>query len=64
MLFIFKDDRRGAGLFSSNPARTCQLLSVDIVAKCLKWDTLRRIVRLATGKRWDANAATLIENAP
>jgi len=64
MLFIFKDERREAGLFSSNPERTRHLLPVDIVTKCLKWATLRLISRLATGKNWGANAATLIENAP
>ncbi len=55
---IFDDEHHVSGAIWPNPAGTRLILPLDIVAKGLKWGTLRRLSRLASGKMSHANTAT------
>ena len=61
---IFDDERRGTGPIWSNPRRTRPMWPLDVVAKGLKWPTLRRLSRLASGRMGHANATTITVHRP
>ena len=56
---IFDDERRVSGAIWSNPFGTRPIWPLDVVAKGLKWATLRR---LASGRMGHANAITVAVN--
>jgi len=56
---IFDDERRISGAIWSNPFGTRPILPLDVVAKGLKWPTLRRLSRLASRQMGHANAITV-----
>ena len=56
---IFDDERRDGGAIWSNPCRTRLIWPLDLFAKGLKWQTLRRLSRLASGQMGHANAITV-----
>ena len=56
---IFDDERRVRGAIWSNPRGTRPIWPLDVVAKGLKWATLRRLSRLASGQMGHANAITM-----
>ncbi len=64
MLGICKDERRETGSILVNPQRTAQGSRPDVVAKSLKWRTLRRFFLLAGHDPWAASTTTLIEYGP
>ena len=64
MLGIFKDARRETGSIPANPAGTAQGSRPDVVAKSLKWRTLRRFPRLAGHDPWAASTTTFYESTP
>jgi hypothetical protein len=59
MLSIFDDEGRGQGPFWPNPFGTRHAKPMDVVAKTLKWPTLRRFLRLAIGFACLATTATI-----
>ena len=61
---IFDDERRGTGPIWSNPEGTRLIRPLDVVAKGLKWPTLRRLSRLASGQMSHANAITITVHRP
>ena len=61
---IFDDEQRNSEPIWANPSGTHPALALDVVAKSLKWATLRRFPRLATAKVGNAGAITLILNRP
>jgi hypothetical protein len=61
MQCIFKDARRGTGPIPVNPCGTVRGSSPDVVAKSLKWGTLRRFPRLAGGDPRAAGTITFYE---
>ena len=64
MLGIFNDARRETGSIPVNPQRTAHGLRPDVVAKSLKWRTLRRFLLLAGHDPWAVSTTTLIEYGP
>ena len=64
MLGIFDDERRETGPIWSNPEGTRLIWPLDVVAKGLKWPTLRRLSRLASGQMGHASTATMNLNRP
>ena len=56
---IFNDERCVRGAIWSNPGGTRPIWPLDSVAKGLKWPTLRRLSRLASGQMGHANAITM-----
>ncbi len=64
MLGIFDDERRGPQPIWPNACGTRPLVPLDVVAKSLKWSTLRRFPRLASGTMGHASAATTVLNRP
>jgi len=56
---IFDDEHRVSGPIWSNPAGTRPICLLDVVAKGLKWQTLRRLSRLASRQMGHANATTM-----
>ena len=61
---IFDDERREIGPIWRNPAGTRPIFLLDVVAKGLKWLTLRHLLRLASRQMGHANAATMSINRP
>jgi len=61
---IFDDERRITGAIWSNPCGTWSIWPLDVVAKGLKWPTLRRLSRLVSDQMGQANAATMSVNRP
>ena len=61
---IFDDDRRVSGAIWSNPYRTWPIWPLDVVAKSLKWLTLRRLSRLASRQMGHASAAIIFVTTP
>ena len=61
---IFDDEWRVAGPIWSNPGGTRPICLLDVVAKGLKWPTLRRLSRLASRQMSHANAITMNPNRP
>ena len=61
---IFDDERRGTGPIWPNPAGTRPICLLDVVAKGLKWMTLRRLSHLASRQMGHANAATITVHRP
>ena len=61
---IFDDERRETGPICSNPAGTRPICLLDVVAKGLKWLTLRRLSRLASRQMGHASTATMNLNRP
>ena len=61
---IFDDERRETGPIWPNPAGMRPICLLDVVAKGLKWATLRRLSRLASSQRGHANAATITVHRP
>ncbi len=61
---IFDDERHETGPIWSNPVGTRPLWPLDVVAQSLKWRTLRRFARLASGQMGHADAITMIVNRP
>ena len=64
MLGIFDDEWRETEQIWANPCGTRPLSSLDVVAKCLKWPTLRRISRRARNERGHANAQVNLSPQP
>ena len=64
MLGIFDDERRETGPIWPNPAGTRLIWLLDVVAKGLKWPTLRRLPRLASSQMGRANTTTKYVNRP
>ena len=56
---IFDDEWRVSGAIRSNPEGTRPIWPLDVVAKGLKWPTLRRLSRLASDQMGHANAITV-----
>ena len=56
---IFDDEQRVTGPIWSNPFGTRPIWPPDVVAKGLKWRTLRRLSRLASGQMGHANITTI-----
>ena len=61
---IFDDERRETEPIWPNPSGTWSIWPPDVVAKGLKWPTLRRLSRLASGQMGHANATTTIVHRP
>jgi hypothetical protein len=61
---IFNDEWCESEQIWSNLFGTKSILPLDIVAKRLKWWTLRRVSRLASNKMDYADAAILFINTP
>ena len=61
---IFDDEWRKTGPIWSNPFGTRPIWPLNIVAKGLKWATLRRPPRLVSGQMGHADAATIIVHRP
>ena len=61
---IFDDEWRETGPIRPNPEGTRPMWPLDVVAKGLKWPTLRRLSRLASGRMGHANATTMNLNRP
>ncbi len=61
---IFKDERRETGPIPVNPEGTARGAPPDVVAKSLKWRTLRRFPRLAGDDPRAAGTTTLYEYTP
>ncbi len=61
---IFDDECRLRGAIWTNPEGTRPIWPLDVVAKGLKWPTLRRLSRLASSQMSRANAITMILNRP
>lgn len=61
---IFDDERRVTGAIWSNPCGTLPISPLDVIAKGLKWLTLRRLSCLASSQMDQANAATMNVNRP
>ena len=61
---IFDDERRETGAIWSNPFGTRSICLLDVVAKGLKWPTLRRLSRLASRQMVHANAVTISVHWP
>lgn len=64
MLSIFNDEQRICEPIWPNPFRTWRFWPLDFVAKRLKWATLPRLSRLASGQNRHADTLTLILNRP
>jgi len=56
---IFDDEYRVRGSMRPNPEGTRPICLLDVVAKGLKWQTLRRLSRLASRQMGHANATTM-----
>jgi len=61
---IFDDEQRETEPIWSNPAGTRIIWPLDVVAKGLKWPTLRRLSRLASRQMSHASTATMNLNRP
>ena len=61
---IFNDEGGVSGQIWPNPFGTKPISPLDVVAKRLKWPTLRRVPRLASSKMGCADATRLIRNRP
>ncbi len=61
---IFDDERRETGPIWPNPAGTRPIWPLDSVVQGLKWQTLRRLSRLARGQMGHADATIMILNRP
>ena len=64
MQCIFDDEWRVTGPIWPNPSGTRPIWPLDVVAKGLKWPTLRRLSRLASGQMGHADAATIVNIRP
>ena len=64
MLGIFDDEQCVTGPIWPNPFGTRPICLLDIVAKGLKWLTLRRLSRLASRQMGHANAVTIAVHSP
>ena len=64
MLGIFDDARRETEPIWPNPEGTRPICLLDVVAKGLKWPTLRRLSRLASRQMGHANAITISVRRP
>ncbi len=61
---IFNDELSGSGQIWSNPFGTKPISLLVVVAKRLKWSTLRRVLRLASNKMGCADTASLSAHRP
>ena len=61
---IFDDERRETEPIWPNPGGTQPICLLDVVAKGLKWPTLRRLSRLASRQMGYANASTITAHRP
>ena len=61
---IFNDEGNDSGRIWSNPFGTKPISPLDVVAKHLKWPTLRRVSRLASNKMGCADTASLNIHRP
>ena len=61
---IFDDERREIGPIWPNPRGTRPICLLDVVAKGLKWPTLRRLSRLASRQMGRASATTISVTTP
>ena len=61
---IFDDEQHVIGPIWSNPEGTRPIWLLDVVAKGLKWPTLRRLSRLASRQMGHANAITISVHRP
>ena len=61
---IFNDERRETGPIWSNPGGTRPICLLDVVAKGLKWLTLRRLSCLASRQMGHASTATIAVTTP
>ena len=64
MATIFDDERCETGAIWSNPMGTRPIYLLDVVAKGLKWQTLRRLSRLASRQMGHASTATTSVTTP
>ena len=56
---IYDDEHRDTGPIWPNPEGTRPICLLDVVAKGLKWQALRRLSRLASRQMGHANATTM-----
>ncbi len=61
---IFDDEGGDSGQIWPNPFGTKPISPLDVVAKRLKWPTLRRVSRLASNKMGCADIASLQVDRP
>ena len=61
---IFDDEWRETGAIWANPFGTWPICLLDVVAKGLKWPTLRRLSRLASRQMGQASTATISVTTP
>ena len=61
---IFDDERCDTGAIWPNRMATRPICLLDVVAKGLKWRTLRRLSRLASRQMGHAGTATIIVITP
>ena len=61
---IFDDERRVTAPIWSNPGGTRPISLLDVVAKGLKWLTLRRLSRLASREMGHASTTTITVHRP
>ena len=61
---IFDDEQCVTGPIWPNPEGTRPVCLLDVVAKGLKWQTLRRLSRLASRQVGHASTATTIVTTP
>ena len=61
---IFDDERRVTEPSWPNPCGTRPIWPLDVVAKGLKWPTLRRLPRLASDQMGHANAIAIPVHRP
>jgi len=61
---IFDDERHVTGPIWSNPEGTRPICLLDVVAKGLKWPTLRRLSRLASRQMGHATTAVMSVKGP
>ena len=61
---IFDDEQRVTGPIWPNPEGTWPICPLDVVAKGLKWPTLRRLSRLASRQMGHVKATTISVHRP
>jgi len=64
MATIYDDEQRETGPIWLNPSGTRPICLLDVIAKGLKWPTLRRLSRLASRQMGHASTITTSVTTP